>query len=125
MSRLANPLFNEVIVPMSRKDRWNAEEPKDDKDFAALVSDPELARLLPVLYPGVFPRLAAYRKPRADLLAILLTGIPSGVVPGSRTSPGRPRPTCSGSTSRCRRRRSRTRSDWWPVTRPASRTVGG
>ena len=37
---------------------------------------------MPVLYPGVFPHLAAYPNPRADLQAILLTGIPSGVLPG-------------------------------------------
>ena len=41
-----------------------------------------LAKLLPVLYPGAFPNLAAYTKDRADLEAILLTGIPNGVVPG-------------------------------------------
>ncbi len=82
VSRLANPLFNEVIVPMARKDMWNATEPKDDKDFAQYVSKPELGGLLPFLYPNVFPHLAAYTKPRADLLAILLTGIPAGVVPG-------------------------------------------
>ena len=45
-------------------------------------------RLLPVLYPGVFPNLAAYTKPRADLLAILLTGIPTGVVPGFQNYTG-------------------------------------
>jgi hypothetical protein len=44
------------------------------------VAHPELAKLLPGLYPGVFPHLAAYTKSRADLLAILLTGIPPGVV---------------------------------------------
>ena len=49
---------------------------------------PELAGLLPVLYPGVFPHLAAYTKPRADLLAILLTGIPAGVVPGFQNFTG-------------------------------------
>ena len=88
VSRLANPLFNEVIVPMASKDRWNAEKPRDDKTYARYVSAPELARLLPVLYPGVFPNLAAYKKPRADLLAILLTGIPSGVVPGFQNFTG-------------------------------------
>ena len=88
VSRLANPLFNEVLVPMSRKDRWNALEPYEDSEFAKYVSNPELARLLPKLYPGVFPRLAAYTKPRADLLAILLTGLPSGVVPGFQNYTG-------------------------------------
>ena len=46
---------------------------------------PNSRRLLPVLYPGVFPNLAALvksGKPRADLEAILLTGIPSGIIPG-------------------------------------------
>lgn len=41
-----------------------------------------------MLYPGVFPKLAAYKKPRADLLAILLTGIPSGVVDGFQNFTG-------------------------------------
>ena len=88
VSRLANPLFNEVIVPMAAKDRWNAMSPARDGNFAQYVAKPELAGLLPVLYPGVFPKLAAYRKPRADLLAILLTGLPAGVVPGFQNYTG-------------------------------------
>ncbi len=80
VSRLGNPLFNEVLVPLGRKDEWNASYPEDDSSFAGGVAHPELASLLNVLYPGVFPHLAAYTKPRADLLAILLTGIPAGVV---------------------------------------------
>ena len=85
VSRLGNPLFNEVIVPMGKKDQWNSLPPADDKNFASYVTQPGLAGLLPVLYPGVFPNLAALvasGKPRADLEAILLTGIPSGIVPG-------------------------------------------
>ena len=62
MSRLGNPLFNEVIVPMARKDFWNSTDPSDDDEFAQYVQHPELAGLLPVLYPGVFPNLAAYNK---------------------------------------------------------------
>ena len=88
VSRLANPLFNEVVVPMAEKDRWNTLPPAQDSRFAKYVAKPELAALLPVLYPGVFPRLAAYPKPRADLLAILLTGIPPGVVPGFQNFTG-------------------------------------
>jgi len=85
VSRLGNPLFNEVIVPMGSKDQWNALPPSSDKNFASHVANPELAALLPILYPNVFPSLAALvasGKPRADLEAILLTGIPSGIVPG-------------------------------------------
>jgi hypothetical protein len=88
VSRLGNPLFNEVIVPMSRKDAWNQVPPRRDSAFAQYVNKPELAGLLPVLYPGVFPHLAAYNKPRMDLHAILLTGIPSGVVPGFQNFTG-------------------------------------
>jgi hypothetical protein len=88
VSRLANPLVNEVIIPMGDKDRWNRARPDDDADFAKYVLHPELAGLLPVLYPGVFPRLAAYTKPRADLNAILMTGIPPGVIPGFQNFTG-------------------------------------
>jgi len=88
VSRLGNPLFNEVIVPMAEKDLWNALDPYQDGRFAKYVRKPELAGLLPVLYPGVFPKLAAYHKPRADLVAILLTGIPKGVLPGFQNNTG-------------------------------------
>lgn len=88
VSRLAMPLFNEVLVPMARKDEWNRSAPEGDSAFAQLVARPELAGLLPVLYPDVFPNLAAYDKDRADLLAIFLTGIPEGVVPGFQNNTG-------------------------------------
>lgn len=88
VSRLGNPLFNEVVVPMAEKDVWNARKPKGDRRYAKYVNKPELQGLLPVLYPGVFPKLAAYDKPRVDLNAILLTGIPTGVVPGFQNYTG-------------------------------------
>ena len=58
VSRLANPLFNEVLVPLGQKDLWNTLPPHEDKRFADRVAHPELAALLPALYPGVFPNLA-------------------------------------------------------------------
>ena len=88
VSRLGNPLFNEVIVPIGRKDEWNRKGPHRESEFAQYVARPELGRLLPFLYPGVFPNLAAYDKDRADLLAILLTGIPAGPVPGFQNFTG-------------------------------------
>ena len=88
VSRLGNPLFNEVIVPMAEKDKWNAAIPKGDSAYAPYVAKPELQTLLPALYPGVFPNLKAYTKARADLDAILLTGIPTGVVPGFQNYTG-------------------------------------
>lgn len=88
VSRQANPLVNEVLNPLGAKDRFNASDPVDDSQFASHVTKPELAGLLPVLYPGVFPKLAKYTKPRADLAAIFLTGIPAGVVPGFQNFTG-------------------------------------
>jgi hypothetical protein len=81
VSRLGNPLFNEVIIPLGLKDKWNTLYPADDSQFLSHVQHPELAGLLPVLYPKVFPKLAGIKGARADLVAILLTGIPSGLIP--------------------------------------------
>src|SRR6201992_1847315 len=88
VSRLGNPLFNEVIVPMGDKDRWNALPASEDKQFLKYVQHPERAGLLPVLYPGAFPNLAALKAARADLVAILLTGLPAGIVPGFQNFTG-------------------------------------
>ena len=91
ISRLGNPLVNEVVVPMSKKDYWNSQEPVDDKQFTPAVLNPELAQLLPALYPGVFPNLEAYNKgtpKRDDLVAIFHTGLPAGVVQGFQNSMG-------------------------------------
>ena len=94
VSRLGNPLINEVIIPMARKDGWNGREPRRDADFVAYYRDPELQNLLPVLYPGVFPNLAALlaepasSRSRDDLVAILGTGIPSGIIPGFQNFTG-------------------------------------
>ncbi|MBB2943831.1 hypothetical protein FB565_003560 [Actinoplanes lutulentus] len=92
VSRLGNPLFNEVIVPMAEKDKWNSLPPSEDKRFAEFVATPELGALLPVLYPGLFDKLDALNKtkePRADLLAILLTGIPDGIIDGFQNNTGK------------------------------------
>jgi hypothetical protein len=88
ISRLGNPLINEVVIPLAKKDLWNQTPPANDSQFAPFAQFPELAKLLPVLYPGVFPNLAAYTAPRADLVAILATGIPAGVVPGFQNFTG-------------------------------------
>ena len=91
VSRLGNPLINEVVIALGDKDRWNALPPADDKQFAHYYANPEVAALLPPLYPGVFPNLAALvksGKARADLEAILLTGIPSGIIPGFQNNTG-------------------------------------
>jgi hypothetical protein len=80
VSRLGQPLVNEVVIPLGEKDRFNASEPIDDAQFAGHVLDPELARLIPVLYPGVnVPTdvdLGLGLGGREDIATIFLTGIP-------------------------------------------------
>jgi hypothetical protein len=92
VSRLANPLFNTVLVGQGNKDRWNRSAPVGDSTFASGVMHPELARLLSRNYPGVFPHLAklvASKRPRVDLEAMLLTGITSGRVKGFQNHTGK------------------------------------
>ncbi len=45
VSRLGNPLFNEVIVPMGKKDLWNSLTPADDRQFAQLRPAPRARRV--------------------------------------------------------------------------------
>src|SRR5262249_824857 len=88
VSRLGNPLVNEVLIPLGHKDQWNSLPPSDDKRFAAYVTQPGLAALLPGPYPGAFPNPAAlvegakWANPRAAREAILPTGTPAGIIPG-------------------------------------------
>jgi hypothetical protein len=89
VSRLGNPLFNEVLVPMAQKDEWNRSAPTSDAKYLQYVEHPELATLIPALYPGEFTNLAAITAARADLVAILLTGIPSGIVSGFQNYTGK------------------------------------
>ncbi len=43
VSRLGNPLVNEVLIPLGKKDYWNREDPWDDSQFEANYTSPELA----------------------------------------------------------------------------------
>ena len=75
VSRLGLPLVNEVLIPLGLKDKWNASDPADDAQFFGPILDPEPAKLIPVLYPGVttpqggFDENGAPR--RTDIVAIL------------------------------------------------------
>ena len=91
VSRLGNPLVNEVLISLGDKDSFNRQSPVNDSQFVAHFDHPELAGLLNVLYPGVFPHLAALvtaNTARADLDAVLLTGIPAGLIPGFQNYTG-------------------------------------
>ncbi|WP_327086899.1 DUF4331 domain-containing protein [Nonomuraea sp. NBC_01738] len=76
VSRLGNPLVNEVVVPAGLKDAFNALPPAKDADIAPVVkrvTDPEVARLLESIYG-----IKAPATPRNDLVEIFLTGIAKG-----------------------------------------------
>lgn len=88
VSRMGHPLINEALIAIGMKDQWNTTDPVDDSQFLAFYEHPELAKLLPILYPNVFPNLAGLTAARADLVAILLTGIPSGIIPNFQNYTG-------------------------------------
>jgi uncharacterized protein DUF4331 len=73
VSRLGNPLVNEVIIPLGQKDYWNAADPKDDAQFVNRYTSPELASLINLLYPPLMNNVQTTG--RNDLVAVLLTGI--------------------------------------------------
>jgi hypothetical protein len=71
VSRLAEPLINEVVIPLGKKDFWNRSDPSDDKQFERFYLKPELAGILNSLYD-----LGSPTQNRIDLTTVLLTGIP-------------------------------------------------
>jgi hypothetical protein len=72
VSRLGNPLINEVVIPLGKKDLWNRSEPEDDAQFASSYTDPEVPALVNLLYPALPD---ASTTGRGDLVAVLLTGV--------------------------------------------------
>lgn len=73
VSRLGNPLINEVITAAEQKDGFNASTPDQDAanaDLVARVTEPEVPKLLEAIY-----KVPAPKTPRNDLVEIFLTGI--------------------------------------------------
>jgi hypothetical protein len=71
VSRLGNPLVNEVVIPVGTKDVFNGLEPTSDGAALGFVTNPILPPLLTALYGVQTPAT-----PRNDLVTIFLTGIP-------------------------------------------------
>ena len=71
VSRLGHPLVNEVVIPRGTKDTFNALEPRQDAAALPFVTDPEVPKLLSLLF-GIQSPAA----PRNDLVTIFLKGIP-------------------------------------------------
>jgi hypothetical protein len=72
VSRLGNPLINEVVIPTNLKDYWNSTTPDKDKQFAKYYESPILATVLQKLYPQFGPFQDTKRD---DLVQVLLTGL--------------------------------------------------
>ncbi|WP_433262279.1 DUF4331 domain-containing protein [Actinosynnema sp. CS-041913] len=73
VSRLGNPLVNEVVVPAGLKDAFNSLTPDQDgkvKELVDRVVDPEVPKLIESIY-----KIPAPKGKRDDLVEIFLTGI--------------------------------------------------
>lgn len=73
VQRMANPLFNELIIGTGSKDAFSMSEPRHDGQFADFALDPVLARVLNAAYeatvgPDILPVPDA---PRLDLLPLV------------------------------------------------------
>ena len=83
VSRLSNPLVNEVVIGLPQKDLFNAAEPTQDGALASYVTNPTFPAILNLLFRdpvnatlgASIPDLAPSNFPRADLVAAFLTGI--------------------------------------------------
>ncbi len=85
VSRLGNPLVNEVVIPIALKDAFNALEPKNDasvEEAVDRVNDPELPRLIETIYG-----IPAPKTPRDDLFSVYLTGVEGLNKPKGKVTP--------------------------------------
>ena len=72
VSRLGNPLVNEVVIPAGKKDKFNRTRPhKDAANYGQYVVEPELAKILNALF-----NIGAPEKDRTDIVQALLQGLP-------------------------------------------------
>lgn len=67
VSRLANPLVNELIINTPSKDRWNATDPSAEAQFLSFYRAPVIATALQILTGVTVPAT-----PRDDLAQLLL-----------------------------------------------------
>ena len=92
ISRLGNPLINEVIIPTAKKDYWNSQKPSNDSQFAKYYKAPEITAVANALYDALDTPATTNRN---DLVAVLLTGLD---IPDSATVPGGLQFTRTGNT---------------------------
>ena len=73
IQRMANPLFNELLIGIGSKDKFSMSRPKDDAQFADFAIDPVLARVLNAIYDATVGEgiLPVPEPPRLDLLPLV------------------------------------------------------
>ncbi len=105
VSRLGNPLVNEVVIPTKYKDLWNRLTPASDKRFLTYFENPMLAAVMNQLY---------------------MIGAPEHNWPGTRTAAGWETTWSTSqnvrSPARSRATTSRSETAWTQTTRQASRS---
>lgn len=82
VSRLSNPLVNELVIGYDMKDRFNSSEPSNDTQFLDFVTNPVLPVILDSLFRDAvnttlgadIENLAPSNYPRTDLVTAFLTG---------------------------------------------------
>jgi len=87
VSRLGNPLVNEVVIGLNQKDLFNASSPSGDGQFLSRVTDPILATYLNAFFPGLGGGSAPEHN-RNDLVTVFLTGIRGINQPATLSAPG-------------------------------------
>jgi hypothetical protein len=70
VNRMGNPLFNEVLVALQDKDRYNRSEPQDDAQFATYALNPEVAFLINFVF-----NLGLTETGRTDLAAVFIPDV--------------------------------------------------
>ena len=76
VSRLGNPLVNEVVVPANLKDYFNRSRPDQDGALLGKVTNPELPYLIELIYGIKNPNKVPGHASRSDLVQVFLTGLP-------------------------------------------------
>ena len=72
VSRLGNPLVNEVVIPVGKKDQFNRTTPDRDAElYGQFVVKPELAGILNLLF-----NVGAPETNRLDIVQAVLQGLP-------------------------------------------------
>lgn len=86
VSRLGNPLVNELVIGLKDKDTFNGSVPANDAQFATYVTNPTVPALIQTVFASAGVK-APTKFPRTDLVAVFLTGVKGVNQPASLAAP--------------------------------------